>query len=270
MNIPPYNQPDQPPAQPPVAPNPGDEQSQGQPRTVAVSAPAIRPLVTYGIIGFTVLVYLGQLLSQSMYGQDLLINYGAMSSPLVAAGQIWRLLTPMLLHFSLIHIGSNMYSLYILGPSLERFYGHTRFLALYVLCGIGGNLLSFYMHGANAISAGASTAIFGLIAAEGVFIYRNRRIFGARARGMLNNTIFLVVLNLVIGVYMGFDNWGHLGGLVTGLAFGWFAGPEMGIQADPTGFALVDRREPGTVWLVAAVIFAIMAGLAFLRIARLS
>src|SRR5512146_1921511 len=160
-NPPPSWQVNQNPANPPPA-----EQVPSQ-RMVQVQNPAIRPIVTYGIIGLTILVFLAQeLLSQGAVGtsNDPLITLGAMIPPAIVAGQIWRLLTPALLHFSLVHIGTNMYSLYVLGPGLERYYGHGRFLALYVLCAFGGNMLSFYMSNQNVAAAGASTAIFGLIA----------------------------------------------------------------------------------------------------------
>lgn len=232
--------------------------------------PVARPVATYAILAVTILVYLGQYLSKSMTGDDWLLILGANNTRLIANWQIWRLLTPALLHFSLIHIGSNMYSLFILGPSLESFYGHGRFLALYVLSAIGGNLLSFYMHNERSISAGASTAIFGLIAAQGVFVFLNRRMFGARARGMLNNIIFLIALNLVIGVSMGFDNWGHLGGLLTGLAFAWFAGPQLGVEPTGAGYTLADSRSGRTAWTVGLVMLVILGALAFVRIIALS
>jgi rhomboid protease GluP len=90
---------------------------------------------------------------------------------------LWRLFTPLLLHGSIAHIGFNMYALFIIGPGLERYYGHLRFLVLYLLAGFAGNVFSFLF--TPALSVGASTAIFGLVAAQGVFLYRHRQLFGA-------------------------------------------------------------------------------------------
>jgi rhomboid protease GluP len=274
--IPPYGQP------------PSEQMPASEPQMVQVQMPVLKPTVTYAILGVTVFVYLLQYLTQPGgllyntflelsrmiqgnsltdllvsrgYNQpDLLVMLGGKITPLIKAGQVWRLFTPALLHFSLVHIGANMYSLFALGPTLERFYGHKRFLVLYILAALGGNVLSFLMT-TQGVSAGASTAIFGLIGAEGIFIYRNRRLFGPRARAMLNNVIFIVVINLAIGVTAGFDNWGHLGGLLTGLAFGWFAGPQMGLQNDLSGYSVTDRRTANAVLTTSILIFLVLSGL---------
>ncbi len=79
----------------------------------------------------------------------------------------------------IIHIGLNMYALYILGRDVESLFGHGRFVLLYLLSAFGGNVLSFAF--SEAISVGASTAIFGLIGAQAVFIGKNRK-FLATAR----------------------------------------------------------------------------------------
>ena len=79
---------------------------------------------------------------------------------------------------------------------------------------------------------------------------------------MLNNVIFIVVINLAIGFTAGFDNWGHLGGLLTGLAFGWFAGPYMGLQNDLGGYSVTDRRTPNAVLTTSILIFLFLSGLA--------
>ena len=246
------------PPEPPIS-------APSQPRTGrSIKAPL--PVVTYSILALTILVYGLQMLTQTGRGYDLMLVYGAMIADQIQQGEFWRLLTPALLHFSLIHIGANMYSLFILGPVLEQFFGRKRFLALYILSALGGNVLSFYMN-TNAIAAGASTAIFGLIAAQGAFIYINRRLFGDRSRPMLQNIVFMIILNLGIGLSMGFDNWGHLGGLITGLAFTWFAGPQLEEETKATGgFGVVDRHSGSIPWVASIVIASILVGLAFVRI----
>src|SRR3989304_7226428 len=128
-----------------------------------------------------------------------------------------------------------MYALFIFGANRERAYGHDRFLLLYLLSGFAGNVISFMMSPTPSI--GSSTAIFGLIAAQGVFLYQNRRLI-RNAQGMLINTLTIAGINLVLGLSPGIDNWGHLGGLIGGLAFAWSAGPLWDIQADATGLRL--------------------------------
>jgi rhomboid protease GluP len=136
-----------------------------------------------------------------------------------------------------------MYALYVIGSSLERHYSHKRFLLLYVLSGFTGNVLSFILSPNPSI--GASTAVFGLVAAEAVFIYRNRKLFGSRARGMLMNLGLVILVNLVLGLSPGIDNWGHLGGLAGGFIFAWVAGPlyTMAIAPNSTaGYTLLDAH----------------------------
>lgn len=208
---------------------------------VTVKLPAKKPMVTYVLIGVTVLVYLLQILSQSLFGGiDFPSNLGRKINELILQGQVWRLVTPALLHGSLLHIAFNMYALFSLGSSLERYYGHGRFLLLYAIGAFCGNTLSFLL--SPNPSLGASTAVFGLVAAEGVFIYRNRNLFGARARAMLTNLVLIIAVNLMIGLQPGIDNWGHLGGLIGGAAFAWMAGPLLQVQQTYTGFELKDSR----------------------------
>ena len=93
---------------------------------VKVRLPAQKPLMTYALIGVTVVVYLLQLLSTSLSqgGVDWPFLLGGKINAYILRGELWRLLTPALLHGSLLHIAFNMYALYSLGTSLERYYGH--------------------------------------------------------------------------------------------------------------------------------------------------
>jgi len=231
-----------------------------QPRPVPVSLPATSSSVTYAILGVTVLAYLVQLLTQYLYGYDLAVGLGAKANDAIRAGQLWRFFTPMLLHGSILHIGFNMYALYIFGIGLERRYGHGRFLLLYILSGFAGAVASFLF--TTAYSIGASGAIFGLIAAEGIFLIQNRKLFGSRMRGALNNVIVVVAINLVFGLQPGIDNWGHIGGLMGGLIFAWFAGPHWEVQGIAPNFHVEDLREPRDVIVGTAVVTIIFCTLA--------
>ena len=99
----------------------------------------------YYILGITVFVYILQNLSEMVFRYDLPVYFGAKINQFIIEGQLWRLITPVLLHGSLIHIGFNMYALYNIGPSLERKYGIWPFLALYLIGGVWGNTLSFLL-----------------------------------------------------------------------------------------------------------------------------
>ncbi len=248
----------------------------GAPKWVEVRFDDRRPVVVYTIIALTVFVYLLQLISPyfidtrslmasmgiMISGTDPVALLGLKINELILQGQYWRLITPVLLHGSFLHLGFNMYALNALGPELERHYGHWRFLALYLLAGFVGNVASF-MFSSNP-SLGSSTAIFGLLGAEGVFLYQNRDLFGSNARKALTNIVMIAGFNLVIGLSPGIDNWGHIGGLIGGFSFAWVAGPLLEVQGIPPHLAVKDKRETDEVlravitlsllWLVFAAV----------------
>jgi len=231
-----------------------------KPQTVPVALPATTPSVTYAILGVTVFVYLLQMLSQFILGGDLLVQYGAKANEYIRAGQLWRFFTPMLLHGSILHIGFNMYALYIFGIGIERRYGHGRFFLLYILSGFAGAVFSFLF--SSAYSIGASGAIFGLIGAEGIFLVHNRKLFGERVGKAINNVIFVVAINLFLGLSPGIDNWGHVGGLMGGLIFAWFAGPQWRVEGIFPNLHVVDQREPRSVIVGVGVVTIIFCTLA--------
>jgi rhomboid protease GluP len=230
-----------------------------------VRAPKTAPFVTYTIAAVTILVYALQAGTQYIgQGMDLPALWGMKINEAIVAGQLWRLLTPVFLHGSILHLGFNMYALFIFGPGLERYYGHGRYVALYFLSGFAGNVASFLF--STAPSLGSSTAIFGLLGAEGVFLYRNRELFGSSAQRALVNLIVIAVINLVIGMQPGIDNWGHIGGLIGGVLFAWFGGPVLQVAGSYPELTLSDERQGGAVLRAGLGVFALFAILAMLGI----
>jgi rhomboid protease GluP len=244
---------------------------------VRVKAPGVNPTIVYAILGLTILVYIFQVISAMLLGAnpleymlqgasngvfvDLLAVYGMKVNQFILQGEYWRFITPVLLHASILHIGFNMYALYILGPSLERQFGHARFLLLYLLGGFAGNVASFIFSAAPSL--GASTAIFGLIGAQGIFIYQNRQLFAGRARSALIQIIFIAAINLAIGTSPGIDNWGHVGGLIAGLLFTWLAGPIMTLEGYPPALTVKDIREDREIvqaFILVFMLTSIIAG----------
>jgi membrane associated rhomboid family serine protease len=144
-------------------------------------------------------------------GHSPLYDRFALVPPAVAGGEWWRLLSSMFLHFGIWHIGFNMWALLVIGSPLEQLLGRVRYLALYLLSGIGGGILSFATGPLFEYAAGASGAIFGLF---GAFYVVNRR------RGLETGPIvFLIAINLVFSFTFASIDWrGHVGGLVTGAA----------------------------------------------------
>ncbi len=219
------------------------------------------PLVTYTLMGLAIAVYLLQMLTQSVFGVDVPAQLGMKINQLIAQGEVWRLITPVLLHGSIIHIAFNMYALYLFGPRLESSFGRWRFLALYLIGGFAGNVFSMMF--TDAASLGSSTAIFGLLGAQGVFIYHNRKIFGEQvSKASLSRIIQVAVINLIIGLSPGIDNWGHIGGLLGGIIFTWLGGPLLEVQGIHPHHHLVDRRETAQIiqaGVVAAGFFLLLA-----------
>ncbi|MEX1247071.1 MAG: rhomboid family intramembrane serine protease [Anaerolineales bacterium] len=241
--------------------------AQVRPQRAVLRLPQRMPLVVYTLLGVTILVYLLQLLTNdprlviaNVRCGDLAGCYGMKINSLILTGQWWRFLTPMLLHASLLHIGFNMYALYVLGPDLERHFGHLQFLILYILSGFAGVVLSFLL--TVSPSLGASTAIFGLLGAQGIFVYRNQKLFGRRAQLVLRNIVQIAVINLLIGLSPGIDNWGHVGGLLGGALFTWLGGPVYKVEGDGIEFHLANRTPPERLWLAAGIVALIFVGLA--------
>jgi len=209
---------------------------------VRLSTPTVKPYATYILLAVTVFIYLLQVGTQYLLGTDLPFQLGAKYGPLIRLGEIWRLITPVFLHASLLHIGFNMYALVIYGRGLEARFGHGRFLLLYFLSAYAGNVLSFLL--VPNPSLGASTAIFGLLAAEAIFLIKNRGLLGNRINATLLNLLFIAGYNLFIGfTSQGVDNFGHIGGLLGGLLFTWFGGPRWKVEGIYPMLSLVDERE---------------------------
>ncbi|MGO1589129.1 MAG: rhomboid family intramembrane serine protease [Alkalibacterium gilvum] len=171
------------------------------------------PFITYSILAITGFMYLLQEILGGSTSQWVLIKLGAKVNELIVLGDWFRLITPMFLHIGLTHILFNVLIVYFLGIQLESIFGHWRFLLLYFLSGIVGNATSFAFN--SSISAGASTAIFGLFGSTLVLV----KLFPGQPqmKAMAKNFTLLIVLNLVFGIFnSGIDMAGHIGGLVGG------------------------------------------------------
>ncbi len=172
---------------------------------------AKKPIVTYVLIALCVIMFI---ISGFGYDTETLVLFGANYGPLVRSGEIYRLVTCMFLHAGFLHIFLNMYSLFIIGPRVEDFFGKWKFLLIYLASGISGSLLSIGFNG-NVVSIGASGAIFGLFGALIYFGYTYRGYIGAMVKSQI---VPIVVYNLFMTfIIPGIDMWGHIGGLIGGL-----------------------------------------------------
>jgi rhomboid protease GluP len=170
------------------------------------------------IFASLVLVYHVSFMAPS--AQDLL-PWGANFAPYTTSGEWWRLLTCMFLHFGLLHIGFNMWILKEVGPLVERLVGNTGFLILYLGSGLVASLASTWWN-PEAVSAGASGAIFGVIGALlGVLILGHGIIPKASLSRLRKVVTTFVFYNVYIGLNSpGIDMAAHLGGLGAGVLCG--------------------------------------------------
>lgn len=228
-------------------------------------------LVMWGVSGTSSAVLWGG------FPESVLLAFGAKTNYLIGKDhEFWRLVTPVFIHVNLPHVLINMYSLWVVGPWVEKLYGSAKFTVLWIVTGIAGVaasyltmipgshpglLASFLIKNHDEPSAGASGALFGLVGVLFVFgiKYRHelpegfKRAFGT---GMLP----IILLNLGIGfVARGvIDNAAHVGGLLSGAALA----------------AVVDFKRPGQpasvtiFWRVLQILSLLIVALSFFMVAR--
>jgi rhomboid protease GluP len=241
------SRPEGPPPRPGSAPGaPEDQPAAEAPQRVAFRLPLYRPIVTWVLLAIIAAVFVVETLLGGSTDVDVLIQMGAKFTPLIAAGEYWRLFTAMFLHVGAMHLAFNGYALFAIGTELERLLGAGRFLAIYLLSGLFGSLASYAL--SDSLAAGASGAIFGIIGALAAFFLVHRERLGAWGSRRLGNIGLVIVLNLVWGFSQPgrIDNLAHVGGLLAGLALGWALAPRY--QLDPIRAQVVDRNELRRYW----------------------
>jgi membrane associated rhomboid family serine protease len=187
-----------------------------QVRRVAPGLRAGAAPATYALIAINVAAFLAEIAggSGALQGGGTVINHAGLNGPAVADGDWWRIVTAGFLHAGLLHIGLNMYVLFVLGTLLEPGIGTPRFLGVYFVSLLAGSFGALLLS-PNEITVGASGAIFGLMSAAFI-IARHRGIEQLAAQ-----IGFFIVINLFFT--FGFAHisvGGHLGGLVGGALAG--------------------------------------------------
>lgn len=185
---------------------------------------AKKPYVTITLIVINVLIFLWvDLFAGGTMDMDVMLRYGGMDpNRVLMNNETWRFFTAMFLHFGIDHLLGNMVLLGAAGPILERALGPVFFLGLYIISGLNGFGLSFWHMVStgeyNALAAGASGAILGVVGALVWIVIRHRgRYEDLTMKGM----VFVLVLSAYTGLTgSDVDNWGHLGGIVTGFILG--------------------------------------------------
>lgn len=211
--------------------------------------------VTLLLIAINVAVYAVEAFSSGLHfgiSSRVLVDMGAMYPPLIqSTGDLYRFITPMFLHLDLMHLAFNMVALYSVGALLEQVLGKANFIALYFIGGITGNVVSYlagiYLEGGMAISAGASTSVFGLFVATallGVLHREGRTFFAEYSKGMWGVIAANVAYSFLVP---GISISGHLGGALGG-AIAMFMLPEYGLKV------------PSPVRVVVAIAWAAFLG----------
>ncbi|HEX2051623.1 MAG TPA: rhomboid family intramembrane serine protease [Actinomycetota bacterium] len=213
------------------------------------SAPKVRSVAmarspaVVALLGLNVAFFVAQQLSPAVADR-------LMMSPFqVDLGEWWRLFTAMVLHAGPLHLAFNSLALWIFGPTLEEVFGTTRFVAIYVVSGLFASATS-YAFGGGAASVGASGAIFGVIGALVVYVYRRRA--SATMSAYLGNLLWVVAINLLLGFTLPrIDNYAHIGGLVGGAL--------LCLGMDRYGKNVPAAVQAGTLAAVAAAAVALVA-----------
>jgi membrane associated rhomboid family serine protease len=177
------------------------------------------PRVTYALIALNVLAFLTEQGQFTLFGSEIhgrVIDEGVLFRAAIAEGhQYWRLLSSAFLHENFIHIGFNMYLLYVLGMMLEPAIGSVRFAAIYCTSLLVGSFGVVFA--TNAASLGASGAVFGLMGAAVVELRaRNISVMQSGIGGLIiiNLILSFSLANISVGAHIG----GLLGGALAGLA----------------------------------------------------
>ncbi|MFZ2172759.1 MAG: rhomboid family intramembrane serine protease [Rhodococcus sp. (in: high G+C Gram-positive bacteria)] len=221
----------------------------------AVSAQRTVPLVTYILMAANIGVFLitaaqSRSIMDNHLGSSLFLSW-ALYPPAVVGGEFVRILGSGFLHFGLIHLAVNMFALWVIGRDTELVLGRARYAAVYLASILGGSA-AVMLFQLDAITAGASGAVFGLMGAQAVILLRLRRSPAP--------VVSVIAINVIISITIpGISLWGHLGGLVAGAA------ATAGILYGPQWSGAGNNREKAVVvgWVcLGAVIVAALAVIA--------
>jgi len=198
-----------------------------QPRSLTdlMKSPALDAPVVCLVLAANFTVFAAMLLAGAGWwhaAQGVPLAWGANFGPATQDGQWWRLGTAMFVHFGVVHLALNMWALWDVGRLMEGLLGRWRFAALYLGSGVLGNGVSLVVQGNQAVSGGASGAVFSLYGALLVFLWRERRqVDRAEFRWLFGGALLFTALMLGLGfVLPGIDNAAHAGGLLAGALLG--------------------------------------------------
>ena len=209
-----------------------------------------QPFVTYGLLAVTILMYLLMTFNGGSENPWTLMIFGAKVNEYIVHGDWWRLITPVFLHIGFTHLLFNGLVIYFLGIELEMIIGHFRFLLLYLLSGLLGNAASFAFN--SSISAGASTAIFGMFATT--IVLGKLYPYHSKIQRLSRDYIALIIINVISGFFnQSIDNAGHLGGMLCGYLIMYVLSSKNAIN-NPTK----KRMKYGLIYLLSLIILIVI------------
>jgi membrane associated rhomboid family serine protease len=173
--------------------------------------------LTLALIATTVALYVVTSMSREVRAE--LLSRFAQVNFLVAEGEVYRIVTPVLFHANGLHIFFNMFALYQLGPAVERRVGVVSYFGLYLSAATWGGAFAFWLGGSGDILVGASGAIFGLF---GLWLHSAFRLRDtAFGRNLLSSLGVTLLINAALAFIVPGISWqGHLGGLIAGIILG--------------------------------------------------
>ncbi|MBQ2639884.1 MAG: rhomboid family intramembrane serine protease [Bacilli bacterium] len=203
------------------------------------------PLITYILIGINLILYFVPLLMG--IDQELIAKFSVFGE-YIRAGEYYRLITGIFIHGGIMHVAFNCYALYVIGSQIENFYGKFKYLVIYLFSGLMGSLFSITF--STHMSVGASGAVFGLMGSLVYFGYHYRVYLGNVIKSQI---IPLIILNLILGMLPGIDNYAHIGGLIGGTIISI----ALGVKDKSSTFERVNGL------LISAIFLAFMIYMAF-------
>src|SRR5262249_19468985 len=182
-----------------------------------------KPYATYVLIAINVVIYVLGMMNPDWSPGTMTTPAGAAfakwsgNAAAIAAGEWWRLITCTFLHGGLMHVGCNMFSLYMLGRFVEPAWGRWRFVIIYLVAGWTGSCLGV-QYASNLV--GASGSVCGLLAAIGLWFLLYRKYI---PRDFASRGLWQVAINIGLIAFVGYmipyvSNAGHLGGGIGGAA----------------------------------------------------
>ena len=197
-----------------------DEELQVEDAEAAAQFRSPIPLYTSILIG-SILAVMAAQLAGGLDGSILIAGF--VKPAFLKDQEYWRILTGATTHGSLLHVGMNCYAFYSFGKIFEMLSNRAQLAIVFLLSAVGGGVLSL-IFAPDGISVGASGGIVGLIGYLAVYAFRRRQFISPEFRkSLLINIGFILVFGLVL--YQVIDNYGHIGGLITGAVYGFIQIP---------------------------------------------